>query len=200
MPQKKRELLRLKRDAVLVVDMISDFKFEDGAAVVRAARPAARSIATLRGRADAKAVPVLFVNDNLGRWRSDFRHMLSRCRAQGCRGAPIIDTLQPTASDYFVLKPTHAGFYGTPLDHLLEELEAETLVLTGISAHQCILFTANEAFLRGFKLVIPRDCIAAKSPRQKRFALEYFATVLHADTRLSTRIDFQRRPVKSGRH
>jgi nicotinamidase-related amidase len=121
-----------------------------------------------------------------------FAKMLGRCRAEGCIGAAIIDVLQPSASDYFVLKPTHAGFYGTPLDHHLEQLGIETLVLTGVSAHQCILFTANEAYLRQYKLVIPSDCVAAKTSRQKQFALEYFRSVLHADTRPSSQIDFRR--------
>jgi hypothetical protein len=73
----------------LIIDMISDFQFEDGAAV--------------------KPVSILFVNDNMGHWRSDFRQMLTRCRARNCRGAAIIEALQPTASDYFVAKPTHAA-------------------------------------------------------------------------------------------
>ncbi len=184
--------LHSQRTALLIIDMISDFEFEDGATLARAALPVARRIAKLRALAAAKDVPMLFVNDNLGRWRSDFRQMLSRCRADGCRGASIIDVLQPTSSDYFVLKPTYAGFYGTPLDRLLEKLGATTLVLTGISAHQCILFTANEAYLRDYKLVIPRDCVAAKTSRQKRFALEYFDTVLRADTRASAAIGFRR--------
>jgi nicotinamidase-related amidase len=185
-----RRVLRPQSAALLIIDMISDFKFKDGAAIARAALPAARKIAKLRAAAAAKRIPVLFVNDNLGHWRSDFRQMLDRCRAAGCMGAPIVEVLQPSVSDYFVLKPTHAGFYGTPLDRLLEELDAKTLVLTGISAHQCILFTANEAYLRDYKLVIPSDCVAAKTLRQKHFALEYFNSVLHADTRPSARVHF----------
>ncbi|HEV7610682.1 MAG TPA: isochorismatase family cysteine hydrolase [Steroidobacteraceae bacterium] len=184
--------LRLAKAALLIIDMISDFEFEDGAAVARAALPLARTIAKIRAVATARGAAVLFVNDNLGDWHSDFRQMLSRCRAEGCIGAAIIEALQPSASDYFVLKPTHAGFYGTPLDHLLDKLGVETLVITGISAHQCILFTANEAYLRQYKLVIPSDCVAAKTSRQKQFALEYFKSVLHADTRPSPRIDFRR--------
>jgi nicotinamidase-related amidase len=90
--------------------------------------------------------------------------------------------LEPTATDYFVLKPTHAGFYGTMLERLLEELKVRTLVLTGISAHQCILFTANEAYIR---LIIPRDCVASKTLSQRAFALRYFTSVLHADIHAS---------------
>jgi nicotinamidase-related amidase len=133
----------------------------------------------------------VFVNDHQGEWKSDFRHMISRCSQDGCLGASIIKELAPGDDDYFVLKPTHAGFFGTPLDQLLAELGAKTLILTGISAHQCILFTANEAYLRDFKLIIPRDCTAAKTTRQVRFAREYFESVLHADTRASRGLRFK---------
>jgi nicotinamidase-related amidase len=63
-------------------------------------------------------------------------------------GAPIVKLLRPTADDYFVLKPTPTGFYGTTLERLLQELRVKRLIMTGISVHQCVLFTANEAYLR----------------------------------------------------
>jgi nicotinamidase-related amidase len=151
---------------------------------------AARKIASLRTKALRAGVPSVFVNDHFGRWKSDFRQLVSRCSRTDCLGAPILDLLAPTASDYFVLKPTHAGFFGTPLDRLLAELGSEQLVLTGISAHQCVLFTANEAYLRDFELIIPRDCVASKTNRQRRFALEYFESVLHAGITASTSIRF----------
>jgi nicotinamidase-related amidase len=179
--------------ALLIIDLISDFRFEDGATIARAALPAARRIAALRQRALRAGVPNLFVNDNLGRWKSDFRQLVARCGHKACLGAPIVKLLTPGAADYFVLKPTHGGFFGTPLDRLLEELATKTLILSGISAHQCVLFTANEAYLRDFRLVIPRDCVASKTERQRKFALDYFKSVLHADIRASTALRFTRR-------
>jgi nicotinamidase-related amidase len=174
--------------ALLIIDLISDFRFEDGAMIARAALPAARRIRALRAR--RASAPNVFVNDNQGQWKSDFRQMISRCRRERCLGAPIAELLAPGEEDYYVLKPTHAGFFGTPLDQLLDKLAIKRLILTGISAHQCILFTANEAYLREFEIFIPRDCIAAKTMRQQRFALEYFRSVLHADTRPSSKIIF----------
>ncbi|MBV8742957.1 MAG: cysteine hydrolase [Sinobacteraceae bacterium] len=173
--------------------MVSDFRFEDGAQVARVALPAARRIRALRSRAAAGGTSSIFVNDNLGQWRSDFRQLIERCGQSNCAGAPILGELAPGAEDYYVLKPTHAGFFGTPLEHLLKGLRARTLILTGISAHQCILFTANEAYLRNYRLIIPRDCIAAKTPRWRRLALEYFQTVLHADTSPAARITFSKK-------
>jgi nicotinamidase-related amidase len=181
-----------KKTALLIIDMVSDFQFEDGRRVARAALSAARNIRLLRQRAVSGGVSNLFVNDNLGHWKSDFRQLIGRCSAPRCLGSPILKLLEPGPEDFYVLKPTHAGFFGTPLDRLLSQCATESLILTGISAHQCILFTANEAYLRDYRLVIPPDCIAAKTSRYRRYALEYFRTVLHADTPLSTEITFAR--------
>jgi len=118
--------------------------------------------------------------------------MVARCSHPHSLGAPIVKLMQPTADDYFVLKPTHAGFYGTTLERLLHELRVKSLIMTGISAHQCVLFTANEAYLREFELIIPRDCVASKTAQQRQFALTYFKSVLHADIRASVHWMFRR--------
>ena len=57
---------------------------------------------------------------------------------------------------------------------LLEYLGARTLVLTGASTHQCVLFTANDAYVRDYRLWIPSDCVASKTRAQTRLASRYF--------------------------
>lgn len=184
--------LKVPQTALLLIDLISDFKFVDGKRIAAATLPAARRIARLRQRARQSGMPNIFVNDNQQHWKWDFKDMVAHCSRSGCLGAPMVKLLQPTAEDYFVLKPTHAGFYGTTLERLLHELHVKTLIMTGISAHQCVLFTANEAYLREFQLIIPRDCIAAKTPQQRAFALRYFKSVLRADVRTSAHLTFKR--------
>ena len=71
------------------------------------------------------------------------------------KGAPIVDILAPQPRDYCVLKPKHSGFFATALATLLEYIGVERLVLTGVATHQCVLFTANDAYVRDFKLHIP---------------------------------------------
>ncbi len=67
----------------------------------------------------------------------------------------------------FVLKPKHSAFYCTPLDILLNHLDAETLILAGFAGNICVLFTANDAYMRNFKLIIPRDCIGSNTSEVK---------------------------------
>ena len=173
------------RAALLILDLISDFAFEDGAKIARAALPVAKRIAALKARARNAGIPAIYVNDGLGRWRSDFPGMVRHCGRASSRGRDIVATIAPEADDYCVLKPKHSGFFATALDTLLQFLGAKTLILTGVSSNQCVLFTANDAYVRDFELVIPRDCISARNPKDTRLALQYFTTVLGADTRPS---------------
>lgn len=179
--------------ALLVLDMVSDFSFPGGAAAARAALSVAQPIRRLAQRARAARVPVIFVNDNPRRWRSDFPGLVRHCARPGSRGAAILDVLAPQPSDYAVLKPKHSGFFATPLATLLEYLGADTLVLTGAAIHQCVLFTANDAYVRDYRLRIPRDCVASGTKAQRQLAERYFRVVLGADLRPSARIRFKRR-------
>jgi nicotinamidase-related amidase len=174
--------------ALLILDMISDFDFEAGERVCAAALPVARRIARLKLRAGPARVPVIYVNDNRGRWRSDFTALVRQGVREGSRGAPIVRMLMPGPLDYCVLKPKHSGFFGTILGTLLEYLGTRRLVLTGVSAQQCVLFTANDAYVRDLELLIPRDCVASESPAMTRLALRYFKQVLGANLAASTRI------------
>lgn len=174
--------------AMLILDLISDFEFEDGRRLLRTALPAARRIAALKQRVRAAGIPVIYVNDNFGRWRSDFRQLVRHCSRDGSRGAPIVQLLLPGPEDYFILKPKHSGFFATALDTLLRYLGAQRLIITGASSHQCVLFTANDAYVRDMELQIPRDCICAPGATDTRLALQYFQRVLKADVRASARL------------
>jgi nicotinamidase-related amidase len=179
---------------LLILDMFSDFEFEGGAQLCRAAMPVARRIRALKREAARHGVPTIYVNDHGGRWRADFPALLRHCTSPGRRGAPIVRLLRPGPRDYRILKPKHSAFFATGLGALLEYLGVKTLVLTGTTSHQCVLFTANDAYVRDLRLVIPRDCVAARSSGDTRFALRYFRSVLGADTASSNRLRWPPRP------
>jgi nicotinamidase-related amidase len=180
------------RLALLIVDLISDFRFKAGERMSRLTLPIAHRVKALKARAKAARVPSIYVNDNFGRWRSDFRQLVDHCATSG-RGSEIAQLLMPEPDDYFVLKPKQSGFYSTPLDILLKYIGAEKVIITGIASDQCVLFTASDAYLRDLDVMIPPDCIAASTRQQTSFALRYFKTVLKADTRLSSRIILPKR-------
>jgi nicotinamidase-related amidase len=104
--------------ALILIDVINDLDFEGNEAILEVAPRMARAIAELKRRAKAVGVPVIYVNDNFGRWQSDFRKQVEHCLNDGVPGAEIVRLLQPKSDDYFVLKPKHSGFYSTTLDTL----------------------------------------------------------------------------------
>jgi len=141
--------------ALLLIDVINDFDFPGADQLVRYARPMARNLLRLKQRAYKAGVPVVYVNDNFGRWKSDFRRTLDHCSRHG-RGRDVVRLLRPEENDYFILKPKHSGFFSSALDTLLRYLQTQTLILTGIAGHFCVLFTANDAYMRDFNLFVPR--------------------------------------------
>jgi len=179
---------------LLLIDVINDLEFEGGEELLRHALPAAKNIAHLRERARQAGVPVIYVNDNFGRWRSDFRRTVKHCLEEKVRGRPIAELLEPGDDDYFVLKPKHSGFFSTTLELLLEYLGAQTLVMTGFAGNNCVLFTANDAYMRDYNLIIPADCIASIKQEENDYSLRQMQEVLKADTRTSAEVDF----VQSG--
>ncbi|MBV8877807.1 MAG: cysteine hydrolase [Gammaproteobacteria bacterium] len=163
---------------MLVLDMFSDFDFEDGRRLARLALPVARRIRALKARLSRQGVPCIYVNDNLGRWRADFAAVVRR--AESSLGRGIAQLLQPGERDYFLLKPKHSAFFGTPLATVLETLGARTLILTGTTTPQCILFTATDAYVREYRLVVPTDCVTALTRKQQQLALYFLESVLGA--------------------
>ena len=177
--------------ALLIIDMINALDFDGAEALLPRALHAAERISALRARVRANGLPVIYVNDNFGKWRSDFRALLDRCLQGDVRGRPLAQLLKPDAEDYFVLKPKHSGFHCTTLDVLLEHLEVRTLILTGVAANFCVMFTAQDAYMRDFRLVVPRDCVAAEKVEDEDYALEHMARIMRADTRDSAHLDLQ---------
>jgi nicotinamidase-related amidase len=168
--------------ALLLIDVINDFEFEDGEDLLRPALKAATNIAALKKRAKLVGIPAIYVNDNFGKWRSDFKKMVDNCLDINTRGKPIVELLLPDPDDYFVLKPKHSAFHATPLDMLLRNLNGKILVLTGWAADKCILATATDGHMLEYDLVVPSDCVAAASGAQKRHALELIDKTLDGRT------------------
>lgn len=175
--------------ALLLIDVVNDLEFPEGADLLRFALPMADRIAALKRRARAAGLPVIYVNDNFGRWRSNFQAQVEHCLADGVCGRPIVERLRPEEDDYFVLKPKHSGFFSTTLDILLEYLGATSLILCGIAGNICVLFTANDAYLRDFRLIVPRDAVASNTKAENDHALGQMERILKADTGPSAEID-----------
>jgi nicotinamidase-related amidase len=177
--------------ALLLIDVINDFEFDGGEQLLEQALPVGRNIARLKQQASEIGIPSIYVNDNFGKWQSDFRKIIAHCREDDVRGKPFVEMLLPNTEDYFVLKPKHSGFYSTTLDLLLKHLTATNLILTGIAGNNCVLFTANDAYMRDFKLFVPSDCTVSIDPKDNEYALRQMKEVLKADIRPGVELDLE---------
>lgn len=177
--------------ALLMIDVINDLEFEGGEKLLEYALPMAENLAALAERARAAGIPVIYVNDNFGKWRSDFRMQLEHCRTDGVRGKPVVDLLVPDKNDYFVLKPKHSAFFATTLETLLDYLETKTVIVTGLATDLCVLFTASDAHMRDLFLVVPNDCSAAETREEHQQALDLMQRKFDADTTESASLDLE---------
>jgi nicotinamidase-related amidase len=183
--------------ALLLIDVINDFEFEEGEKLLKLALPVAHNIARLKQHARQHGIPAIYVNDNFGKWQSDFRKIVAHCSAESVRGKPFVELLLPEKDDYFVLKPKHSGFYSTTLDLLLNHLTATNLILTGIAGNNCVLFTANDAYMRDYKLFIPADCVVSNSEQANQYALAQMKEILKATVNPASELDLEKIKVKS---
>jgi nicotinamidase-related amidase len=185
--------------ALLLIDVINDLDFPEAKQLLRYARPMARRLLRLKMRARKAGIPVIYVNDNFGRWRSDFRRQVLHCLRENSRGREIVALLRPDEDDYFVLKPKHSGFFSTTLETLLHYLGPKRLILTGIAGNFCVLFTANDAYMRDYDLIIPSDCTVSNTAGENRDALALMRKFLKADTRPSPKLRLPRARRKKRR-
>ena len=174
--------------ALLVVDMINRFDFAGASRLCAKAEAMLGPIVALRGQMDARGAPAIYVNDNFGEWHSEKSKLVEQA---GDAAPAIVAHLAPREEDYFIIKPQFSGFYATNLPLLLPKLGVSRLVLSGIAADICVLFTAADAHMRDYALWVPEDAVAAESDERARWALEIMRANLGAETAPTDRLDLQ---------
>ena len=147
-----------RKTALLIVDVINSYDFEDAETLLENARRAVPKIEGLLKRARQASIPVVYVNDNYGAWNSSLDDMVEQV-LQG-EHADLLEPLVPDEDASFVVKARHSVFYETPLEYLLRQMEVERIVLTGQVTEQCILYSALDAYIRHLGVVVPTDAVA----------------------------------------
>jgi nicotinamidase-related amidase len=174
---------------LLLIDVINDLEFPGGELLAPHALSAAGHISALKQQAKVAGIPAIYVNDNFGKWQSDFRKLVAHVIEDETRGQKVAELLLPGEDDYFVLKPKQSGFFSTSLDLLLTHLGVRKVILMGWATEICILFTASDAHLRDYELVIPSDCVASEDPAESERVLKLMQRVLEADISPSAELD-----------
>lgn len=177
--------------ALLIIDMINDLQFEEGSTMSSEALCAALTITKLRAAATKAGVPVVYVNDNFGLWHGDVASIVEHCLRPDSKGQQIVRKLRPRKRDYFVVKPHFSGFYATNLAALLPRLGVSRLILTGIAADVCLLFTAADAHMRQYDIWVPADATAGISPERKNWVLDIVRHSMRAETKPTSAFSLQ---------
>ena len=152
--------------ALLIIDMFSRFDFPEGQQLATLAQEVATRIGDLRAGFDNNGWPVIYANDNFGNWKCGFRELAEECLKTTGPSQKIAKILFPAAEHYTLLKPKHSAFLSTPLEILLEKLDVDLLVLTGMALDSCVLATAIDANSRELRCVVPNDATAVLPERR----------------------------------
>ena len=165
--------------ALVIVDMLNPYEHPEADRLAERAKAALPAIVELRDRAGEAEVPIVYVNDNYGDWNSSARE-LAEAAMQG-EHPELVEPLLPGEGHSFVIKARHSVFYETPLEYLLDQMGVDRLVLAGQVTEQCILYSALDAYVRHFRVVVPTDAVAAIYDRLAEAALEMMERNLSAE-------------------
>ena len=172
----------MSKRVLLIIDLFNPEGFAEPPGLAAAALAAARRTAALKRRLRRTRVPVIYANDNFGQWQSNFSKLVATCKGLPGEAGQFAKLLAPAPEDWALLKPRHSAFYGTPLEFMLDELSARSLVLTGVMTDSCITMTADDAHMRKYDVWVPSDCVASSSKARTRAALRQLERVAGATT------------------
>lgn len=165
-------LATLEAPAILVVDMLNDFCHPDGCMFLPEGREIVGNIRALVDAARAQGVPVIYMNDRHRPDKPDreFEKRAPHC-IEGTWGAEVVSEIAPKPCDWVIPKRRYSGFYQTDLDLVLRENAVRTCVVCGVVTNICVRSTVHDAFFRGYRVVVPVDCVRATSPREQESSL-----------------------------
>jgi len=174
--KRKRSALKVGKEstAVLVVDMLNDFFKPRGKMVLDGGHVLFEPIRKLIRKARSVKVPVIYVNDShrpsLKKEDREFKKRAEHC-IEGTWGAQVVDELKPQNGDVIITKRRFSGFFETDLDLTLKDLQVDTVIVMGVVTNICVRSTIHDAFFRGYKVIVPRDCVMATGEREQESSL-----------------------------
>ncbi len=167
-----------RKSILLIVDMITPWEFEGAERIADGAEEGVRAIVRVRSAAQGH-VHVAYANDLDGGFHGSRERAFARAMAG--RRPDLVESLEPAPTDDFIHKGQHSAFYGTPLAHLLAISGTESVILTGQLTEQCILYTALDAHVRGYEIVVPVDAVIPGDPHLGKAAIEMIQSNMNAE-------------------
>ncbi|MBV9516326.1 MAG: cysteine hydrolase [Mycobacteriaceae bacterium] len=166
--------------AVLVIDMLNTYRHHDAEKLCPHVEKIVDPLARLVSEANARdGVDLIYVNDNYGDFSADQQDLV-RSALDGER-PDLVRPIVPPPGRLFLQKVRHSAFYSTALEYLLRQLGTQRVVLTGQVTEQCILYTALDAYVRHFSVVVPPDAVAPIDVGLGEAALGMMEQNMHAE-------------------
>ncbi len=166
--------------ALIIIDMINDFVRPDGALPVPAAMEIVPYVATLADEARERGIPVIYADDSHYPDDKEFEDWPVHA-VEGTDGARVVEELEPNEGDHVVICRSYSGFFGTNLEELLGELGVRHVVVTGTVTNICVFATCLDAYMRGYRITVPRDGVAGLNEEEHEFALRQIEQVLFGE-------------------
>ena len=169
----------MPKTAVIIADMLNSYDHDDAESLAESVEEQLPSIVELRNRAEQADTLVVFVNDNHDAWEAGRQELVEKAIAG--EHPELVEPIAPSEPVPFIAKGRHSAFYQTALDHLLRAAEVERVVLSGQVTEQCILYTALDAYIRGYEMVVPPDAVAHIDDELSQAALKMMQANMHAE-------------------
>lgn len=167
----------MPKKALLIIDMLKDFVEEGAPLEVSLARRIVKNIKSQIDEARKQGIPIIYVCDNHKEDDPEFR-LWPRHAVKGTKGAEVVGEIKPQKGDVIVYKKTYSGFFETELDDVLKKFGIDEVIITGVVTNICVLYTAADAYMRGYEVNILEDCVAGLNDEDHRFALRQIKEVL----------------------
>jgi nicotinamidase-related amidase len=175
------------KPALIIVDLINSFSFKHGCILAEKTEKMIQNINLLRKQFIERELPIIYVNDYYKIKNPTADKLIKHCLNP--LSYNVIKEIKPNEKEFFVFKPNYSGFYKTILDNLLKELKITLLIIIGVAGNRCVLFTANDAFMRDYNLIIPSDAISSVSDYDEKIAMYMMKDILNAKVILSQEIE-----------
>eukprot|EP01111_Echinosteliopsis_oligospora_P014036 TRINITY_DN5198_c0_g1_i1.p1 TRINITY_DN5198_c0_g1~~TRINITY_DN5198_c0_g1_i1.p1 ORF type:complete len:246 (-),score=61.53 TRINITY_DN5198_c0_g1_i1:471-1208(-) len=178
--------------ALLLVDVVNDLSFEGNETIVKRGKEMAPRVKKLAAECRSRDIPVVYCNDNWSQWRCNWDGIIDHCLSSDSAGREMSQMLLPEKEDYIVIKPKHSAFFSTTLDVLLHHLSTRTLIIAGLAGNICVLFTANDAYMRDYAVMVVEDCTASKTDEENKIAMEMIRTNLKGEVQPLSEMDWDK--------
>ena len=173
---------KIGKRALLIIDMLNDFILPGSPLEIPAARNIIASIKSVLNKARRKGIPIIYLCDQHQADDPEFQVWPPHA-VKGTEGAEVVSELKPQPGDHIIVKTSYSGFFETKLESLLRRLGVDELILTGVVTNICILYTGAEAYMRGYRVSVSEEQVAALDEENHRFALRQLREVLKTRVR-----------------